>query len=1347
MLITENRSRLIWILILLLIFNIIIPGTLAGDNPDTNEDSIPIEGTEGDEPESDLFASITQTVQIDPGEMFYIYFDPGDDELSTRPPEDLPPECDQALALAPEWLRDNLSYKFRQLSSEFQTTYANLILNSPDDKYIDEIAFVIAHTAVENLQDDYFFPELITHNAQLIYENDQYLHYVEVVEKGDFTTTIYKDKNNLSYELPRDIYYWYIVHPKLSDELATYVDPNYNFTTDPPFDRNYGVAPPTGKFWRDWLFYSNDSGYPLLKEKLEGAYTVWEAISACNSWISGSMRFTSDTERPIQPVRIYRKHIGRCGEYQDMRNAIARSSLIPSTCTINNAEDHVWNEFWDKRWIHWDGTTDNPMMYENGWGKKISSVWNTRGDSHIWSVTKKYTKICNFTATVLDDSGMPVDGALVRVSTENYYNPDLLTTTTWGTTDYTGTVTIPLGDERNFWASAESDDLGSDPLNGVTQVISNSEAGENYTYTFNLPASAQQLNSNEITPPGVVDPKFRMEIHYEVENFNTRAENVYTGEHGNFFGPSGNVDFFIANSFNYNRYLTDLSFDAYQVRKKSTSDDIIFILPNDDRYYTVFSNEFSQETAKIINITVNIYSSLMVGITSPEEGSEFNQGDSVYITGSAWGPEGIENVQIDVDNQENWIDTADTSGGGEEPYDTWEINLDTMDLKPGIHLIKARAFDDENSSIVQLNISLVDVTDPDLFVEGPIDDEVFWLGEYFFVFGTATDNGWIENLKLIIDSDDINSIDLIPYLNEGIWSYEVYSNDLGYGAHTITIWVNDTASNYASITRNFNILEAVIPEVRIDTPYEGSIFLPGETVNISGFASDNMEILSLELKIDNDTSVNITQNLDSNGFWYYNWETQSTTSEGSHIIEAKIVDGSGNMALDSVTVTLDGTIPELIIENPQEGSEYYEDEFLTVKGTAKDDTGIYKLILIIDSDEVNATDIRSYLNGDIWSYNLYLYDLGYGQHTISVLAEDGLSNYVLLMRNINVLESIEPSVNIDSPTEGLITWPGDTILVSGDATDNTEIITLELIIDSVTTIDITSNLEDDGTWSYYWVTSSGSHDGEYAIEARATDGSGNIAFDSIKVILDGTDPEASITLPEENQVFEAGQPIELQGLASDDWGIDEVHLIIDDEDEIDITWKTSEGNWDHKYWYTSGLSSGSHTISLVVVDNAGNTKKDSITFQIDNQDPVLEISSTEETAVMGEFIKLQGIVSDDLEIKKILLVIDDNEPIDITSSFSNGNWEYRLDTLDLTLGKHTITIIVSDEMGNQVSDDIRIRIVEDINIQDNIPTDSEDGKDESDSSNINLVVLLLIVVIVLVLVTVAIALARTSKKK
>jgi len=243
--------------------------------------------------------------------------------------------------MVPQWLKENLTYKLRQLPDSYRSIYANLIINSPDPKYIDEIAFCIAHTSVESLQHQYMFPEIFTDNAMLIYENDEYLNYVDIVEGVDYTTVSYKNATNVSLELPRDIYYWNIVHPSLSDELSTYVDPDYNYVASNPHDRNYGVSPPTGKFWRQFLFYENDTGYPLLKESLETCDTMWEAVSACNGWMSGSMSFTSNNERPVQPVRIYRKHIGRCGEYQDMRAAIGRAGLIPVACTLNSAEDHV----------------------------------------------------------------------------------------------------------------------------------------------------------------------------------------------------------------------------------------------------------------------------------------------------------------------------------------------------------------------------------------------------------------------------------------------------------------------------------------------------------------------------------------------------------------------------------------------------------------------------------------------------------------------------------------------------------------------------------------------------------------------------------------------------------------------------------------------------------------------------------------------------------------------------------------------------------------------------------------------------------------------------------------------
>ncbi|UCH89417.1 MAG: transglutaminase domain-containing protein, partial [Thermoplasmata archaeon] len=632
----------------------------------------------------EIVDTLTTTVQIDAGNNFYIHFDNETLKLDAMQPVDLPAECDSALAMVPAWLKDNLTYKFRQLSPSFRTTYANLIINAPDSKYRDEIAFCVAHTSVKTLTHQYFFPQLLTDNAQLIYQNDQYLSYVDVVEKADYTTISYKNKTNVSFEVPRDIYYWFVVHPKLSDELPTYVNPDYNYRTQAPGSRDYGVAPPTGKFWRDWLFYYNDSANysgnkksnPLLKEKLMKCNTVWDATSAISHWVVDSLKFTSNDERPNQPVRIYRKHIGRCGEHQDMACAAGRAGLIPTVCTSNMAEDHVWNEFWDNRWVHWDANSYNNFDRKGSQdkdfygGKDISTIWNNRGDGHIWSVTSDYTPTCTYTATVKDSANQLVDGAEVWIVTQNFYDETLLTVTTWGYTDYTGTATFDLGNARDYWCGIETDNLGEEPPDSsgdeqVTSIITNSGTGT-YSNTFKLPKAAPQLQITTGTLPALPINEFKMEVSYNVDSNIVKGKNIFSGEYCDLWGTGGNIDFFIADLPNYTAYDSDLAFEGFEVYPKATGGEIDFVIPKDEQWYAVFSNEFSQMSMKTITITVNVYGKLITKIKTPLENSELDLDSEITITGTSFSPLPVKAVQVDFDNKNAWQAATDVSdiGGG-----------------------------------------------------------------------------------------------------------------------------------------------------------------------------------------------------------------------------------------------------------------------------------------------------------------------------------------------------------------------------------------------------------------------------------------------------------------------------------------------------------------------------------------------------------------------------------------------------------------------------------------------------------------------------------------------------------
>ena len=359
-----------------------------------------------------------------------------DDELI------LTTEAQNAIRKAPKWIRPELECTLAQVDEEKQIELANVI-NNTEWPMIDEVAFAIAYSTPAFLNSSYCFPDLFRDNAQLIYDHDEILDYVEIVEYGtetddDYYSTVKYwriDTNGTKYqvEVPKEIYYFYIVHPKLSDEISAYVNPELHEYTDlRPSHTNNIKSPPDGVFWRDYLFThtepdldsETEEDYPILKDMVEGCEVVWDdrdsndmAVKKITNWVNAVMNFTSDVERPHQPVRIYDLHIGRCGEHEDITNAASRACLIPCRGISSYSTDHVWNEFWDEQWWQWEPVNNshkNNMVYESGWGKKFGTVIARRSDGVMIPVTDTYSDHpCTITLQMLDNNKKPVDGAMI----------------------------------------------------------------------------------------------------------------------------------------------------------------------------------------------------------------------------------------------------------------------------------------------------------------------------------------------------------------------------------------------------------------------------------------------------------------------------------------------------------------------------------------------------------------------------------------------------------------------------------------------------------------------------------------------------------------------------------------------------------------------------------------------------------------------------------------------------------------------------------------------------------------------------------------------------------------------
>jgi len=149
--------------------------------------------------------TVTRTVELGPGERYYAYLDSENQVLVemdiTDDSENIPQEAKDAIQATPVWIRDDLEYTFTTLTASDAKTYADYILNPKDTRYVDEIAFSIAHShsgllrwMAQNGHDGLF-----SENAEAIYAiDDKGLNYAELVEKGDHTTLSYKSKLRLA---------------------------------------------------------------------------------------------------------------------------------------------------------------------------------------------------------------------------------------------------------------------------------------------------------------------------------------------------------------------------------------------------------------------------------------------------------------------------------------------------------------------------------------------------------------------------------------------------------------------------------------------------------------------------------------------------------------------------------------------------------------------------------------------------------------------------------------------------------------------------------------------------------------------------------------------------------------------------------------------------------------------------------------------------------------------------------------------------------------------------------------------------------------------------------------------
>lgn len=384
-------------------------------------------------------------------------------------------------------------YKESQLlfwddDSKTTDTYRRILDNCPEN-LLDETAFSIANTNPEVLRTVARMgqADIFQKNAKLIYDYDKKLGYVELVEKGEWTTAKYKLEGEW-HELPKDDYYWFVVHPRCYYEFPLAINASwwdkepeeYGISQEDWWKHSENIFVGQGTFWREGMATDKAPYGETVLEAATKSDDYREAIHNVHMLIYPSGNQKEDPRRgtfgyltqDIYPWHIFKKRYGSCGEQSIMACAVNRTALIPTYVVADRGEDHQWDEVWmPDGWTHLepssgkDGYFDAPFYEgENHKYKSVSTIMAWRGDdsyfptttsvkmpksnpNNYFNLTKGYTATSEVTFKVVDKNGTPIEAAMLIIKS-GWQSKNLISF--WGYTNVNGICKLDLGYEPYY---------------------------------------------------------------------------------------------------------------------------------------------------------------------------------------------------------------------------------------------------------------------------------------------------------------------------------------------------------------------------------------------------------------------------------------------------------------------------------------------------------------------------------------------------------------------------------------------------------------------------------------------------------------------------------------------------------------------------------------------------------------------------------------------------------------------------------------------------------------------------------------------------------------------------------
>ncbi|MEN8207898.1 MAG: hypothetical protein ABFR50_01480 [Candidatus Fermentibacteria bacterium] len=675
----------------------------------------------------------------------------------------------------------------------------------------DEIAYCIAHTPTEVLRAMYRNgdSDLFSVNVSEMYELSEKLDYVRLLDYSNETVCQLKTECGW-VEISRDDYYRFVVHPRILFEIPARINTEYwstgRDTASVPLDVWLNHEPESlysesgdQLFWREFILSDSTRGRTLEERMIEATTYEDAVVRLCNyqshSQPGGLMSFGYMTN-DLQPMEIYRKAYGSCGEQSILQTALCRAFFIPAYVVGCRGEDHQWNQYLDPasgRWNHWDinyGVSGIGNVWVSGegvnhTGKTISTITAFGPDNEVWPVTGSvlvppgsgympgdsgYTCTASVDILVTDPAGVPVEGAMV-LARSHWENANSVSEFSY--TDESGSCNFQLGWEPNGGYTIDViSPFGSAGSTNITFT-----EGKSYSLRYTVPCSVPQ--SQKIYLPES-DPSMNMSVTGDIFPVPFYSRSLYTIDDENssesYWNP-GWTRWPTSAPIRYPVYMNAENFRDYRNGLNCKAVPYPFTPEPRDTCYVVLDNRTSMFTWSEFHLPPSAFSvtdegsyDVFAWLAEPAPGQ--NPAAVSYCQGSSYSGSDnnlswikyYQDIELQQDNPDDPLSAERIIGPFRIPAGERSLTIGTSSDQSGLDL-DLFLFADRNANrmvdgMSELVLSSTSPTSNEsIFIAEPDSSAVYWI----YLHGWQVDEeGGMINLGLSFEPELINVHSLDP---------------------------------------------------------------------------------------------------------------------------------------------------------------------------------------------------------------------------------------------------------------------------------------------------------------------------------------------------------------------------------------------------------------------------------------------------------------------------------------------------------------------------------------------------------------------------------------------------------